>query len=635
MDLIFISCSFFGISLTHSCFVCTPLPLHCHCHYYHHSSNLMYADVGKYSNLEEDGHEEIRILNPLEMMSDWSTPGNLESSGAALLDAAGFIHPDHDLVARTYDIMLIKLERSASPSHQIIKVNMDSSVPVKQPGGRNEITVIGMGNTETGNISPKADQLKQVHVDYLPYEECIDAEGYNLDYKLELLPHMICTHGAGTYGNRGQCYGDSGGPYILKGNTSEQDVQVGIVSWAVNCASAIFPMVGSRTSESIQFLKEVTCAMSASPPAYLCDSENQSIQDSSVQTRFNIPNGVSVSVRIYADPFGHELRWRITDESDETDVYAEAPYGKIVGDHVFQEVVVPAGGNFKFKLEDAADDGIYGDPDAILYEIVLVDEEGELVMVEGNGQFGSLREDIFHVPQANEYMSILQSRNSFADSASASDRYASASGPTVPTFIYIKFDDYHEDLSWKVTSVDGLTTYASKEANEYRFGTDVKEQVDLASGKYKFTISDRRGPDEYRAFQSYKLSYQNQVQQRSQQWGGATGGAEISLYESEGLFEGESVSHDFEIPVMGNGDNSSPDVVFDNAAGFMADAQVQLCKEGKSYCTSATACCSGVCQGSRCSGGSASSSSSSGSGRDRMRTNISGSSGGAARGGYN
>merc|ERR1712127_132897 len=107
-----------------------------------------------------------------------------------------------------------------------------------------------MGNVDANGQWPKAGTLKQVHVNYLPYDECIDVENYNLDYKFEILPHMLCTQGAGVYGDRGQCYGDSGGPYILMGAESSQDVQVGVVSWAVNCANSLFPMVGSRTSDS-------------------------------------------------------------------------------------------------------------------------------------------------------------------------------------------------------------------------------------------------------------------------------------------------------------------------------------------------------------------------------------------------
>merc|ERR1712127_70041 len=151
---------------------------------------------------------------------------------------------------------------------------------------------------------------------------------------------------------------------------------------------------------------------------------------------------------------------------DENNVYAEAPYGKITGDHSFQDVIVPAGGNLKFKIDDAADDGIYGDPDAILYEIVLVDAGGELVMVEGNGQFSTSREEIFRVPQLNdEYLALV--RASKVDSAS---QVAPVMGATAPLQIFIEFADYHEDASWQVTSPDGSKVYAFKNANEYRYG---------------------------------------------------------------------------------------------------------------------------------------------------------------------
>jgi len=564
------------------------------------NSDLKYADIGRYSSEEGPGMgEEIEILNPLEMISsgNWSTPRNLEKANHTILDAAGFIHPQHDLAARTYDVMLMKLARPASPERPLVKINVEPEFPVKQPGGRNEITIVGMGNEEvnTFGYAPNSKDLKQVHVDYLPYEECVDVENYNLDYKFELLPHMICTQGAGIYGDRGQCYGDSGGPYIIRGNdaTGADDVQVGVVSWAVNCANSLFPMVGSRTSHSLKFIKEVTCSMSSNPPAYLCAQENNSV-DSAIDSRF-IPDGVKVSVRIFADPWGHELRWKIFDFADPNRVYAEAPFGKIVGDHSFQDVIVPAGGTMKFKIEDAADDGIYGNPEAILYEVVLVKESGELVIVEGNGQFGTTREETFRVPQiSDDYLALV--RNSKADASS--NHQVEQEGPTAPLKIYIEFADYHEDAAWKVTSLDGKTTYAFKNANEYRYGNDVTEQVDLAAGNYKFTISDRRGSDEFRAFNFYKLSYLNR-QQRT-----GLGGAETELLE-ESHFNGEVSSHEFVIPVAATfdpvGTAPSKEVIIGDQE-FIAEAAVSLCDKKKvmEYCTGDDQCCSGKCSIFRC-----------------------------------
>jgi len=592
-------------------------------------SNLVYADVGKYSKNDEAGlGEEIEILNPLEMMSSgkWSTVHNLETSGHATIDAAGFIHPGHNLDRRTFDVMLLKLARGSS--RPLMKVNADPSVPLKQPGGRNEITIIGMGNTDSSGMWPKPNDLKQVHVNYLPYDECIDVENYNLDYKYELLPHMICVSGAGVYGDRGQCYGDSGGPYIMLGNDHTEDVQVGVVSWAVNCANPVFPMVGSRTSESIDFIKEITCSMSANPPADLCVEENNSVEDS-LQNRW-ISDGMKISVRIFSDPFGHELKWKITDQLDQSKIYADIPYGKITGDHSFQDVVVPAGGNLKFQIDDAADDGIYGDPDAILYEIVLVENDGEIVMVEGNGQFGTSREETFRVPKINEeYLALVRASNA----ATGKNPATQVDGPTAPLQIYIEFADYHEDASWKITSLDGSKTYASKLANEYRYGNDVTEQVDLAAGEYKFTIADRRGTDDFRAFNFYKLSYLD-----SRQRSGGSG--YITVYESKGMFEGEQESHEFVIPVSAvsavlDGPSSPQEVVIDDKE-FLAEAEIELCTLltlGK-YCTSNDQCCSENCSKFRCQAKDENNafSTTTVTSRDRMREPVRGNAGGSSRG---
>jgi len=608
-------------------------------------SNLMYADVGKYSKIDEEGFgEEIEILNPFEMISsgNWSTVRNLEKSNATILDGAGFMHPEHDLAARTYDIMLIKLARPASPGTPLVKVNMDSRVPRKQPGGKNEITIIGMGNTENTGLWPKPATLRQVHVDYLPYEDCVDVENYNLDYKFELLPHMLCTQGAGVYGDRGQCYGDSGGPYIITGNDYTEDTQVAVVSWAVNCASSLFPMVGSRTSESMGFIKEVACAVSSDPPRGLCLEENNSV-DENMLSRY-IPDGVKVSVRIYADPFGHELQWKITDFNNENLVYAEAPYGKIDGDHSFQDVIVPGGANLKFTIDDAADDGIFGDPDAILYEVVLVDQGGELIMVEGNGQFGTSREEVFRVPQlSKEYIAMVRS------SKIDSKQVASAAGPTAPLKIYIDFADYHEDASWMITSLDDAVVYAFKNANEYRYGNEVTEVVDLAAGNYKFTIKDRRGTDEFRAFNSYRLSYLDRRQRSGL-------GGDTELFKSQGIFSGFESVTEFIIPVSATFDPNNPaaaqPTVIIEDTSFMEEAQLELgtletekvvpkpwedsqepatptqvsqgnpwndnpnsvvqskiepepaknCKLAPRYCTAHNQCCSGLCQRFKCTG---------------------------------
>jgi len=567
------------------------------------NSNLAYADVGKYHKIDPEGMgEEIPILNPFEMISEgWSSVRNLETANATLLDSAGFMHPKHDLMARTYDVMLIKLARPAL-GRPIVMLNQDKKTPQKQPGGKNEITIIGMGNTENTGWYPKPATLRQVHVDYLPYDECVDVQNFNLDYKFELLPHMICTQGAGVYGDRGQCYGDSGGPYILMGEDPNgyQDLQVAVVSWAVNCASSLFPMVGSRTSHSMDFIKEITCSLSSAPPDYLCFQENNSI-DETMLSRY-IPDGVKVSVRIYSDPYGHELRWKITDFTDPNIVYAEALNGDITGDHSFQDVMVPAGGNLKFTIDDAADDGIFGNPDSILYEVVLVGTGGELIMVEGNGQFGTSREETFKVPQlTDDYIALVRA------SKIESKQVATVVGPTADFKIHIDFSDYHEDTSWMVTSLDETQTMAFEDVGHYRYGDEVTETVKLQAGTYKFIIRDRHGTDDFRAFDSYTGYVLD-------------GTNKTVLFESQfkeqpwTLGKDEYV-HEFTIPesaVSVPATSTNPAVIFDETLDLQKgtleahknkgnnESECLTLRKLQHMCTKNEQCCSGNCSKFKC-----------------------------------
>ena len=61
---------------------------------------------------------------------------------------------------------------------------------------------------------------------------------------------MIC---AARFG-KDSCQGDSGGPLIKKGVNSQEDVQIGIVSWGFNYADCRFPGVYSRVSKAIEFI---------------------------------------------------------------------------------------------------------------------------------------------------------------------------------------------------------------------------------------------------------------------------------------------------------------------------------------------------------------------------------------------
>ena len=54
---------------------------------------------------------------------------------------------------------------------------------------------------------------------------------------------------------------------IVKGVDASRDVQIGISSWGVDCAS-VFPGVASRVSYSWDFIRDNVCNKSSVPPDY-------------------------------------------------------------------------------------------------------------------------------------------------------------------------------------------------------------------------------------------------------------------------------------------------------------------------------------------------------------------------------
>ena len=158
------------------------------------------AMVGKHyydRNDQSDNYEWIDIQSPYDM---GATADFMQRNKHAIVDNVGFIHPYHSYRERTYDVMLLKLVRPTS-TRNFIKVNFDADVPSRGTG--NEITVIGMGRIDIDG--PKPEVLQQVKLDFVPYDDCIDMTSYNVDYKYEVMPDMICSTGKGIYGNRGQC----------------------------------------------------------------------------------------------------------------------------------------------------------------------------------------------------------------------------------------------------------------------------------------------------------------------------------------------------------------------------------------------------------------------------------------------
>ncbi|KAG7371205.1 peptidase S1/S6 family protein [Nitzschia inconspicua] len=165
-------------------------------------------------------------------------------------------HPGFTNKILSHDIMLIKLETPSSKTP--VRLNFYSSVPARDDA---EITVIGMGLIDDENGFPvAAEALQQVSLGYFPNQKC---SRFGEKYHDRIQDDMICTHDKNAF--KGWYDGDSGGPLLILGETPEEDIQVGVVSF-----SAIgYPGVASRTSANEDIIRSVICQPQTESPAYL------------------------------------------------------------------------------------------------------------------------------------------------------------------------------------------------------------------------------------------------------------------------------------------------------------------------------------------------------------------------------
>jgi secreted trypsin-like serine protease len=172
-------------------------------------------------------------------------------------------HPRHNDSTYQFDAMLVKLDgivRIIDP----IRINDLSEVPT----ATTSLTVVGWGVTDKVTES-SADIFQEADVTYVPNIVCArirDQGGYSLGS--ELTGDMMCAGDEGI----DSCYGDSGSPLIIRGVTPEEDIQVGVVSWGLECAGPI-PGIYSRLSTMYVWIRRTICNKSSDPPDHWqCDS---------------------------------------------------------------------------------------------------------------------------------------------------------------------------------------------------------------------------------------------------------------------------------------------------------------------------------------------------------------------------
>ena len=187
------------------------------------------------------------------------------------------LYPTYDLKkSDENDIALVFLARPTTADVDIVHLNTNDDIPI----AGSDVTYLGWGemdsNSSTTNTS---DVLREVQTTVITNEQCESAEGIVVDlnittsYKGLITDAMLCTFAIG----KDSCQKDSGGPLILRGNDASEDIQVGIASWGVGCASNTFPGVTTRISHLYEWIKEVVCDKSTNAgPFFECGYEQTS-----------------------------------------------------------------------------------------------------------------------------------------------------------------------------------------------------------------------------------------------------------------------------------------------------------------------------------------------------------------------
>lgn len=156
----------------------------------------------------------------------------------------GVIHPDYN--CRTWEnaIAVFKLVQDSVYT----PVDFDTG-SVEISAGAN-VTLLGWGLTEYEEDAAASDVLREGTGEVVSNADCDEA----LDD--EATDDMMC---ASKNEKDFSCFGDGGGPLIIKGSDAASDVQVGISSWGYkDCDVEGKPGVYTRVSEFTEFIECVT-----------------------------------------------------------------------------------------------------------------------------------------------------------------------------------------------------------------------------------------------------------------------------------------------------------------------------------------------------------------------------------------
>ena len=176
----------------------------------------------------------------------WS-PGSVQVSVVSQVIYSGYVSPAEN------DIMIVKISPPVTGIAPAT-MNFDASLP----SAGQSLTIIGFGQTSSSAVNTSLT-LQQAQVTALTNDQCTAVFGSTIS-----ATEQVCVENTSPFATA--CEGDSGGPLIITGTTT----QVGLASHGLPDCNG--PAVYMQLSGYQTFLQTNICSLSDDPPAYLACS---------------------------------------------------------------------------------------------------------------------------------------------------------------------------------------------------------------------------------------------------------------------------------------------------------------------------------------------------------------------------
>jgi len=309
--------------------------------------------------------------------------------GDSIAKSYEVLHPQYRSSSTNNDFALIFLSRSTNVDVEYIRMNSDSANP--SPG--ESVHVMGYGDTNPSeSITTTSDTLRDVEVKVMSNAECSQSRGYvgwsYQSYQGDITDQMLCAKDD----NEDSCQGDSGGPLVVRGNDPDgsEDVQVGVVSWGIGCASSSFPGVYARVSSAYGWIKKEVCDKSLSAPeSFNCSGESSGDDSGNGSTPSSGSGGSGngdddkedcqqLNLELYTDKHATETSWELQEKQNGelTNVGSGPPRNYVYSDSKLYKSAASgcmSPGDYLFTITDSYGDGLI---DNGYYELTL---EGNVI----------------------------------------------------------------------------------------------------------------------------------------------------------------------------------------------------------------------------------------------------------------